>query len=390
MKLPADIDQSEQEKIRIIDRISSSMERTFPPANKHLKMAVIIPAKNEAESIIPTLEAIAGQRTPTEDSLDFEEFELIILCHNCTDHTAEVCHQFSLKNPSFPIHILELNHPKADTVGSARRILMNIASKRLRNPQALIISTDADTIPDSKWLFYMSTYLNSKVGYICGYIQSNLQEIEGQALAYLKAKDEYLALRTRLESVLLPDQNNPWPRHAYNWGPNIAIKKHVYQAVGGIRPLHFLEDVDLFKRVRRQGYIIKHCLKSRVTTSTRINARCLEGFGAELKIWSEINEVTYNVEGLNKLLLRFKIYTSIENYFNSYSKPILLEISSMSGMNLLDLIELVRKNPKKEHLIFAMENYLNSDENWNIINPNIDVLMACEEIKTYLNIFFKN
>lgn len=96
MKLPADIDQSEQEKIRIIDRISSSMERTFPPANKHLKMAVIIPAKNEAESIIPTLEAIAGQRTPTEDSLDFEEFELIILCHNCTDHTAEVCHQFSL------------------------------------------------------------------------------------------------------------------------------------------------------------------------------------------------------------------------------------------------------------------------------------------------------
>src|SRR5690606_9971523 len=211
----------------------------------------------------------------------------------------------------------ELFSEIADTVGAARRVLMNIAANRLLQDNGLIISTDADTIPDKNWLVNVYGYLEKDISLICGYIKSDYTKLVPQASAYLKAKDDYLLLKARLETEFLPSIHDPWPRHSFHWGPNMAIKKSVYKAIGGIQPLHFLEDVSLFNSVISKGYKVRHCMDTQVTTSTRIKPRCNEGFGAELRVWTEYEGVAYNVEGLEKLKCRYGIYRDIKEFYIS-------------------------------------------------------------------------
>lgn len=383
MKPVAFTDTREIDKIKIIDRISKELGKTLPLANERLKMVVIIPAKNEGKGIVETLESIINQRIQNNKLFDSSCFELLILCHNCIDNTYEVCLEFALTNPQTLMHILVLNSKVADNVGAARRVLMNIASERLANPDGLIISTDADTIPDNMWLYNLEKYLEQEVSLICGFINADLKNLEGQARTYLAAKNEYLLLKSKLEANIFPNLNDPWPRHNYHWGSNMAIKRQVYEAIGGIRPLHYLEDVNLYTKVVSEGYAVRHCMKTKVTTSTRLDFRCDEGFGEELLAWTENEGVAYNVEGLEKLWVRFGIYSSIKQLYNSYSEEILVRISEMASIDLTHLFKMFEQSDRFESLMIKMEKYLNTNQAWNEAYPNIGVLQACSELKAY-------
>lgn len=379
-----DIDFQEEAITSFTDHISKEMAKALPAANSNLEMVVIIPAKDEAQHIKLTLESFKKQLCPNGKLFDNSRFEILVLCHNCSDSTQEEVERFFLTNGELNGYALSLNSDVANTVGAARRILMNIASDRIRQDNGLIISTDADTKPDEYWLYHLAGYLNLDVGLICGLILSDSNELSIQARNYLIAKDEYLLLKSRLESLLLPNPNDPWPRHGYHWGPNIAIKKGVYKAIGGIRPLHFLEDVDLYNRVVSEGFVARHCLNSTVITSTRIQSKCPEGFGAELRDWTYIEGVSYNVEGLQKLLLRFQIYIMIKRYFLSKSNSVFNRIAKLSLLDPNDLRILLESSPRVECLVLKMEAVLNKSEKWNATYPNTDVFKTCEDLKEYL------
>lgn len=386
MNYPKEIDSTEKKFIDYIDEISLSLGRSLPGVAAALQMEIIIPAKDEEEHISPTLKNLAKlyqefSQTNTEVNL-----EVLILCHNCSDLTFLKCKEFSGQHPTFPLQILVLNDQKINTVGAARRILMNIAAARLSTHNSLIITTDADTVPEKKWLFQLEKYINSDTDMICGFIKSNSTSLQGQALHYLRAKDEYLKLKTRLECLLFPNENDPWPRHSYHWGPNLAIKKYAYQAIGGIRPLHFLEDVDLYKRVIAEGFSTRHCLKTRVTTSVRINSRCSEGFGAELKVWSEQKGVAYKVESLEKLFVRFQIYSLIKKLYLSPSDNVFSQISRLSLMDENQIKKLYSEEEKFPAMLMKMENYLDQNELWNSTYPNIEVKKANNAIRFYLSL----
>src|SRR5699024_8941903 len=134
---------------------------------------------------------------------------------------------------------------------------------------------------------------------------------------------------------------------------------NVYGAIGGVRPLHFLEDVDLYNRVVSEGYLVRHCLKTKVHTSTRTDSRCTEGFGAELRIWTEWEGVEYNVEGLSKLLMRFQINGLIQEYFTNKAEEILTNIAELACISIQELQELVDESKREEALQIKVEEHLN-------------------------------
>lgn len=373
------------EKITKLDLISKKLGKNLPKANASLKMAIIIPAKNEATGIVETLQAIVNQRALKNTFFNNAFFEVLVLCHNCSDNTYDKCLEFSKAHPGLNLYPIILNSTVADNVGAARRILMNIASERLQDSNGFIISTDADTIPHKKWLFHIEKYQNTAVSLICGFISVNLNNVSGQTRVYLSAKDEYLLLKSKLEDKLLPNPNDPWPRHNYHWGPNMAIKRHAYKAIGGISPLHFLEDVDMYNKVVSKGLVVRHCLKTKVTTSTRIESRCDEGFGAELRVWTQYYGVAYNVEGLEKLLNRYSIYHLIKMLYKSSSLEIFEKISELAHINIALLKIMFEESEQSESLIIKIENFLNNSESWNQAFPNVGVLHACSEIKQYFS-----
>lgn len=385
MKPLDDICLSEMGKLKTIDSISNQLGKDLPDPLPSLKMVVIIPAKNEGNHIKNTLQCFTKQTNGDGSPFDKIKFEILVLCHNCSDNTKEETEAFFRDNREIRGYVLSSKSDIANTVGAARRILMNIAYLRIPIENGLIVSTDADTIPDEKWLFHLEKYIDQEISLICGLIISNPMGLNRQALTYLKAKDEYLLLKCKLESKLLSKHNDPWPRHGYHWGPNMAIKKSVYGAVGGIRPLHFLEDVDLYNRVVSEGYFARHCLDSKVHTSTRTDSRCQEGFGAELRVWSEWEGVTYNVEGLEKLLLRYQIYRLIQDFFIRRSDKVLAKIAELSCMDMQDLQKLVEKSKREEALTIKVEEHLNKSETWNSLYPNKGVLEVLEELKNYFS-----
>ena len=385
MEILNDCATSVLKQIELIDSISITLSNELPPPHQDLNLVVIIPAKNEAEEIEKTLSAHINQKTRENEIVSSSTYEIIVLCHNCTDTTYATCQQFSEAHPQSNIHVLILNSEIANTVGAARRVLMNMASARLGNNHGIIASTDADTVPDTYWLSTLKSYITKNVDLVCGLINVDYKVIEGQALTYLRAKDNYLMLQAQLESKILPDPHDPWPRHNYNWGPNLAIKKHVYQSVGGIAPLPFLEDVDLFNKVVEKGYVVKHCMDTIVTTSVRINSRCEEGFGAELKVWTENDGIPYRVEGLHKLNSRFEIYGLIKQYYEKPSQETLVKISKLSQLKKKDIALLLSQFDRYETMMIYMKKHLNSSSIWNSFYPNICVIEACQELNQHLH-----
>lgn len=220
---------------------------------------------------------------------------------------------------------------------------------------------------------------------ICGLIKADYSAVSGQVLNYLLAKDKYLMLQAHLESILIDNENDPWPRHNYSWGPNLAIKKHVYQNIGGIMPLSFLEDVDLYNRVVENGYVVRHCMNSIVTTSVRINSRCDEGFGAELKVWSENEGIPYCVEGLEKLKSRYQIYALVKDYYQNPSQHILEELSMQSHLKKKTIAALRSRFDRYEKMMIYMKKALSSCPIWNTLHPNISVFDANQELESYLS-----
>ena len=370
--------------IETIDGISANLSKQLPSAHQDLNIVVIIPAKNEVSGIEKTLSALINQRTKQNELFPRVTYEIIVLCHNCSDQTFEICENFRDIHQNTNIHVLKLNCNIANTVGAARRILMNIASSRLTNANGLIASTDADTIPNNFWLCHLEEHARTEVDLICGLITVDYNAISGQALYYLQAKDNYLMLQAKLESVIMPSPHDPWPRHNYHWGPNLIIKKHVYESIGGIAPLSFLEDVDLFNRVVEKGFMVKHCMKTMVQTSIRIDSRCKEGFGAELKVWTENDGIPYCVEGLKKLQERFEIYRLIKGYYKRPSQDSLMRIAKLSHLNKNEIAVLLSKFSRYEAMVIYVKQHLDLCSSWNALHPNISINEACTELKNHL------
>ncbi len=371
--------------MRVLDGIADTMALTIRNPKIRPKVVVTIPAHNEEGNIADCLLSLADQRTVFDNFVDPQEFEVLVLCHNCTDNTRRICQRIQDGHKNFNLRILDTARPEVNNVGAVRRILMRIARSRVTYPKGYIATTDADTIVGRYWMANLLGYLGSGYGCIGGHIDIQTLGMSDNSIRILALKRQYEILRTHLEDRFIPNPWDPAPRHSHNSGPNLAVRADVYDGVGGMPPIGFCEDIAFYDLVVWGGHKVRHCPLTKVTTSGRIDPRTPWGFGAELRVWSENDTCDLEVEGLLALLERFAIYRLVEQYCDRPEKSDLCSIAQRSGLEKGMLRNYFKNFVGRKAIVHKLEKDLDGLESWRARYPKVGVRQACAELEQYLS-----
>jgi len=356
----------------------------LPSAHPSLQLIVTIPAKNECEYIIPTLQALSRQKLGSRAKACYEV--IVLINHSC-DATLKKCIDFKQNNPDFTLHILATYAPEICNVGAARKLMMDLAASRLTNDDHLIAMTDADTVVGENWVGQLLNFIPTPIDFICGAVAVNCNHLNGFARIMFDAKERYLLYRSRLEALLLPEIHDPWPRHAANSGPNMALKKAAYIKMGGMPALECLEDSALHQRAVYHGLQICHALGNEVETSARLQSRVARGFGDELKFWSALTDESYcyNVEGLEKMQVRLEACTMVKSAYLTQNREKTEEIALLLKLPKLAASSLFKAYPNYRAMNQRLFTVLEKHRPWQRAYPNKSVLEANAELENFFN-----
>ncbi len=283
------------------------------PLSRHCRATVIIPARDEAAGIGATLAALAGQQDCSGAPFPSGSYELIVLANNCGDDTAARVRLFAEQHPALTIHLLEqFFPPEQANVGTARRLLFDAACQRFLQagrPQGIILSTDADTVPQENWLAANLTAFAAGADAVGGRILVAADEraalSPGVQRAYLQDVG-YRSLVAEVESLLDPLAADPWPRHYQHFSASLALTAQAYAAVGGLPIVSALEDLGLVLALTLADARIRHEPAVRVVTSARTTTRAVVGLSRQFQEWSVVSTTgdAMLVESVDSLVWR--------------------------------------------------------------------------------------
>ncbi len=239
------------------------------------RLVVAIPVRDEEKRIEGCLRALARQSRPPDD--------IVLLLNNCTDGTAEVVK--AMPEVSHRIHLIEceLDGPSA-SAGMARGLAMQYAASLIDD--GAILTTDADAVVPPHWVQANLQALQQGADAVCGqalidpvealHIPSHLHEDDAREVAYARLLDE-------MESRILPDPADPWPRHREDSGASIGISAAAFRRIGGVPRLPSGEDRALIRALRMIDARVRHDPSLRVVVSGRIEGRAPGGMADAIR-----------------------------------------------------------------------------------------------------------
>ncbi|HSK99381.1 MAG TPA: glycosyltransferase family A protein [Rubrobacteraceae bacterium] len=246
---------------------------TLPPPNPALRICVVVPARNEEELVGSCLRALAEQ-----EGVSHEEYEILLVLDRCTDGTEKRARDVAASFPSLRLHFLE---GPGKGSGHARRVGLEGACARLHavgRPQALISSTDADTIVAPDWISAQLAAAGRGARAIGGSIELADDARVSEALLGWHASRGDFRLRRLLSR---PDRSGTTEHWRFS-GASMALTAAVYRKIGGLEPRDTLEDEHLERALLRHGIPIERLLSVRVTTSARLVGRASQGLAHDL------------------------------------------------------------------------------------------------------------
>ncbi len=245
-----------------------------------MSIVVVIPARNEAETIGRTLAALAAQDHD-------QSFEVLVVANNCTDDTAAQARAAAVTYPTLRLNVMEVTLPpdQAHVVG-ARRLAFE-AGMQLAGSGGILVSTDADSEAVPGWLSALVAPLRQGWEASAGRIQ--LRRAERLALpspvrtVYL-LDTGYRQIAAQLHRrIISPTATRP--THWQHFGANLALTVRAYQAVGGLPDVPCLEDIALVAALERADLPLYHTHTARVYTSARLSGRVPVGLSTQLEEW---------------------------------------------------------------------------------------------------------
>lgn len=244
-------------------------------------VVVCIPARNEARRLPALLGALAAQDVAFPVN--------VALCiNNSTDHSAQVAEaavaksggrlRLNISCRDFPPHLAH--------AGSARRAAMDLGAEWLGDPDALVVSTDADCRPPAQWLSANLAYAGA-MRIVGGRIELDEAEAEKwpQLFALRRSFDDYWDKVRELEDEVDP---LPWdlpPRHGDHTGASLALTVGLYRAAGGVPPIASGEDRALVAAAVAAGGQLVHPAAVWTRTSARPTGRASGGMADEMNRW---------------------------------------------------------------------------------------------------------
>ena len=214
------------------------------------RIAVLVAARNEEARLPRCLDALLAQNYPAD------RIDIFVADDHSTDGTAAVIEQYRRRTaaavpageafddepPELPaVHAVLVPEPYGTLRGKALAIHSAIEAC----DHDIILVSDADCAPPSEWARSLVAYFEDpKTGMVCGqtYIETpgdRLSELQALDWAYLLAVSSVLAEAGRPLTAM---------------GNNMALRRSLYEAVGGYPALPFsvTEDYMLFKSIHEQ------------------------------------------------------------------------------------------------------------------------------------------
>ena len=200
------------------------------------RVSIVVSARNEEQDLPACIQALVNLRYPTK------LLEIILVNDRSTDATPEIMKQASEAYP----HIRCLNsedYPDNGLKAKARglHVGMNQCSGEW------IFITDADGRVHPEWLNHMLGEVTEKVGMVGGALMIRpkglLGKIERAAWAYVQVFNMGMS---------------GWGVPFISVGPNMAIRRSIYEAAGGLEAADFTvaEDLALFSMVEQSEYSV--------------------------------------------------------------------------------------------------------------------------------------
>lgn len=228
----------------------SSSQRTA--ARRIDRVAVVVPARNEAGNILRALSRVRSSARLLPRSVGVE---VIVVANGCDDDTGEIARS----SGATVISRQEAN------VGAARQEGA-LWAMRDGAEGLWIASTDADSAVPERWLVEQLSAADDGADLFLGTVELT----PADAARHERWTSRYAA------------QMTAGPAHGHIHGANLGVRASALLAVGGFRPLPAHEDVDLVQRLLAGGCSPAWRTDVPVTTSARHDPRVVHGVGMDL------------------------------------------------------------------------------------------------------------
>ena len=190
-------------------------------------ISVIIPTYNEEKNIEKCLKSFYEQTLPKES------FEIIVVDGNSNDHTIEIAQKYADK---VAIQLSE-------GVGGARNDGAKIAKGEI------IASTDADCVPHREWLEKIQARFEEKnVVAVTGFLKPS--DFDGMN----KYEVKIYKILFGISNVFLFLLSKMGYYHLC--GANSAFRRDAFLEINGYLSIAYSDDVEIFKRIKKNGKII--------------------------------------------------------------------------------------------------------------------------------------
>ncbi len=253
------------------------MSRPLPAPSPRLRACVVVPARDEQALVGDCVRALAAQ-----EGVDHDEYEVLLVLDRCTDKTEAAARAAAAETPGLALHVLAAG---GAGVGHARGDGMDLAHERLiaagRGQDGLIASTDADSVPDPRWLRAQLDAVQDGHRAIGGRI--DLGRAEREELPPAVAAQREREGRDRWDRVRAEQRPGDHTEHWQFSGASLGVTAATYARVGRLEPRQALEDEGYERVLRRHGIPIARLAAVRVTTSGRRESRAPRGLATDLR-----------------------------------------------------------------------------------------------------------
>jgi len=233
-----------------------------------------LPAREEASELSGTLEALeaALARCPRSAA--------VIVVNNSADGSAELARRWA-REARIPAVVCEVRlDVDAADVGHARRLALDLAASA-GAPDAVLLSTDADTRVASGWAQALVAAVDAGAGFAYGPVIDDEARLSCPRARRVAGAERRLArAQGALWRRIVPEA--PPDVGLLVGGANLAVSAAAYRAVGGLPPLALGEDRALAQAMVEHGTRVAYAPDARVATSMRREGRVAGGMADTL------------------------------------------------------------------------------------------------------------
>ncbi|MAM41202.1 MAG: hypothetical protein CL949_22465 [Erythrobacter sp.] len=238
-------------------------------------IAIIVPARNEADRITACLTALAGQSSA--------RVRVILVVNNTTDDTADLACE-SAGRLGIDLSVVECTFASHEGVGTARRIGCDHALHTMPGLRTLL-TTDADCVVAPDWIAQNLAHLEN-VDAVCGRITPLAPEagiLAGMDAQLGALEGSYRRLVQDVFARHVQGHAEIAGTHGEAAGASLAVTRSAYVMAGGFAPVKCGEDRRLVRALRRVGARVRHAGDVTVQASCRLTGRATGGMADALR-----------------------------------------------------------------------------------------------------------